>query len=228
VIPAQTGELHVSATIRPRRRGVATPARPALRAIASLLIAFAAAGCASGTDGDGDSAQPPAPAVTPPPVVPPSSAPATAAPPADPATCFHGSYDVVSITAQQGVATAVGMARPAGAGGSLVFDLRPDGTWRLSSDGSRPVAFQVGPYTVDARIAGTLSGTYRRTGTTFEFEQDDANGTVTLSAPAGEQEYDMDVVGPALAPGGAATITCHQNTVDFVSATVTMTLRRRA
>src|SRR5688572_13315574 len=65
------------------------------------------------------------------------------------------------------------------------------------------------------------------TGATFEFEQDDVDGTVTLTAPAGEQEYDMEVVGPALAPGGSATITCQPDRVDFVSTSVTMTLSRR-
>jgi len=196
------------------------------RVVVCLAVAVALSGCTNGTGNDADGAAQPPPAPTQTTAAP--AAPPGTAPPADPATCFLGSYDVVSITAQQGVATSVGMARPAGAGGSLVFDLRPDDTWQLRSDGSRPVAFQVGPYTVDARIAGSLNGTYRRTGTAFEFEQDGADGTVTLSTAAGSTEYDMDAVASALAPGGAATITCRPDTVEFVSATVTMTLRRRA
>lgn len=204
-----------------------------LVAIVTAAVIAGAAGCGSGTGSGVDSggAQPPAAATSSPATGPAPAATATATatpPPLDPVGCVFGSFDVVAITAQQGVATAVGLARPAGAGGSLVFDLRPDNTWRLSSDGSRPVPFQVGPYTVDARIAGSLRGTYRRTGANFQFEQGDADGTVTLSTPAGSNEYDMDEVGPALAPGGAATITCKPDSVEFVSASVTMTLRRRA
>ncbi len=78
---------------------------------------------------------------------------------------------------------------------------------------------------MDARIDGTLSGTYRRSGTTFVFEQQDADGTVTLATPVGSKEYDMDAVGSALAPAGAATITCGPDTVDFTSESVTMTLK---
>jgi hypothetical protein len=208
----------VPATIRSRPRGLGT-------AVLCLVVAAALSGCGNGSDGG---AQAPAPATTAPVTPPPSAGPATSAPPPDPARCFLGSFDVVSITAKDGIATPAGTARPAGAGGSLVFDLRPDETWQLRSDGTRPVAFQVGPYTVDARIAGTLRGTYQRAGTAFAFEQDGADGTVTLSSPAGEREYDMDVVGPALAPSGTASITCQTDTVEFVSASVTMTLRRRA
>ena len=154
---------------------------------------------------------------------PPASPPAAAP---DPATCFVGTFDVVSITSKQGVATPFGTARPAGTGGSLVLELRADNTWRLQGDGSRPVAFQVDQYTVDAQINGTLSGTYRRSGTTFVFKQEHADGTVTLATPVGSKEYDMDAVGSALAPAGAATITCGPDTVNFASESVTMTLKR--
>jgi hypothetical protein len=201
------------------------------RAAAVLLVAglTAVAACAGGTDDGG-------PAAGPPPAAPPATltAATSAAPPPsptaadpDPARCFLGSHDVVSITSREGVATPFGSARPAGNGGSLVLDLRADQAWRLSSDGSRPVTFEVGQYTVDAVIRGELSGTYRRAGTSFAFEQDDADGTVTLTTPVGTKEYDMDTVGPALAPGGAATITCGADAVQFTSESVTMTLRRR-
>ena len=133
----------------------------------------------------------------------------------------------MSITGKQGVNTPLGPARPAGTGGSLVLDLRADNTWRLSGDGARPVTFQVGQYTVDAQIDGTLSGTYRRAGTTFVFERHDASGTVTLVTPVGSKDYDMESVGSALAPAGTATITCGPETVDFTSDSVTMTLKRR-
>jgi len=133
--------------------------------------------------------------------------------------------DVVSITGKQGVTTPLGTARPAGTGGSLILDLRADNTWQLRGDGSRPVTFRVDQYTVDARIDGTLSGTYRRSGTTFVFTQEDADGTVTLATPVGSKEYDMQAVGSALAPAGTATITCKPDTVDFASESVTMTLK---
>jgi hypothetical protein len=145
---------------------------------------------------------------------------------ADPATCFLGTFDVMSITGKQGISTPLGSAKPAGTGGSLTLELRADNTWQLRGDGARPVTFQIEQYTVDARIDGTLSGTYRRSGTTFVFKQDDADGTVTLATPVGSKEYDMESVGSALAPTGTATITCGPETVDFTSESVTMTLKR--
>jgi hypothetical protein len=196
--------------------------------LVTLLVAASVAGC-GGSDASGPpaaaapsatTAGPPSlPAATPTPT-------ATAAP--DPATCFLGSFEVVTIDSRDGVATAFGTVRPAGAGGSLVLDLRPDSTWKLSSDGSRPVTFVVGPYTVDARIDGSLDGSYRRTGAAFLFEPGDAQGTVTLTTPAGSREYDMDEVGPALAPDGTATIACQPGGAAFTSESVTMTLKRRA
>jgi hypothetical protein len=198
---------------------------------AVLLVALVAAVSAC-SNGSPDAAPAPTPPATTAPAAPadvsdaasdPTSRPAAAA---DPATCFLGTFDVVSITGKQGVATPFGTVRPAGTGGSLILDLRADNTWRLRGDGARPVTFQVDQYTVDARIDGTLSGTYRRSGTTFVFKQEDADGTVTLATPVGAKEYDMDAVGSALAPAGAATITCGPGTVDFTSESVTMTLKR--
>jgi hypothetical protein len=150
-----------------------------------------------------------------------------AAPPVDPAQCFIGTYAVVSIVGRQGIETVAGTAKPAGDGGSLVLELRAN-TWTLRGDGSKPVKFEVGPYQVDASINGTLRGSHRRVGNTFVFKQEDAEGTVTLSTPIGSKEYDMEDVGPALAPAGTATLTCGPDTLDFVSESVTMTLRRKA
>jgi hypothetical protein len=198
-------------------------------ALVALLAAALAAGCGGGAEPTGPPAAA-APSGTPSgapagQLSSPAATPTPAAP--DPNTCFLGSFEVVSITSQQGVATSVGTIRAAGGGGSLVLDLRPAGTWRLSSDGSRPVTFEVGPYTVDARIDGTLDGSYRRAGTSFVFEPGDAQGTATLTTPVGSREYDMDEVGPALAPDGTATITCQPDGAEFRSESVTMTLKRR-
>jgi hypothetical protein len=132
---------------------------------------------------------------------------------------------VVSITSVDGAATPFGTARPAGDGGSLILEISPNSTWKLSSDGSRPVTFQVGGYTVDALIKGSERGTYRRSGTSFQFEEESSEGTVTMTTPVGSQEFDMDEVGKALTPRGAATITCGPTSVDFASESVKMTLR---
>lgn len=207
--------------------------RGAVFALVVAGLAAALSACQSGTGGDGTAAPPPAgqggPATsaadTARSVAPPS--PSVNQPPPDPSRCFVGSYTVASITGHQGITTPAGAARPAGGGGSLVFDLRADNTWQLSSDGSRPVVFEVGPYTVDAVINGTLKGSYQRSGSSFLFEQDDATGTVTLSTPIGSRDYDMDTVGPALAPSGTATVTCGADGAEFVSQSVTMTLKRR-
>jgi hypothetical protein len=154
------------------------------------------------------------------------ASPPVAAPPPDAAHCFLGTYAVTSIVGRQGVDSPFGPIKAAGDGGSLMFDLRTDNTWTLSSDGSKPATFQVGPYTVDALINGTLRGTYGRTGSAFLFKKEDASGTVTLSTPVGTQEKDMDDVGSALAPTGAATMTCRADGLDFASDSVTMALRR--
>jgi hypothetical protein len=194
----------------------------------ALLVAACVAGC-GGTDAPGPPAAPaPSAATAGPPSLPAATPTPTATAAPDPATCFVGSFEVLTINSRDGVATSFGTVRPAGAGGSLVLDLRPDNTWKLSSDGSRPVTFVVGPYTVDARIDGTLDGSYRRSGTSFLFEPGDAHGTVTLTTPAGSRDYDMDDVGPALAPDGTATIACQPGGAEFTSESVTMTLRRRA
>src|SRR5262249_43947614 len=100
-------------------------------------------------------------------------------------------------------------------------------TWKLSSDGSRPVKFQVGGYTVDALVNGTERGTYRRSGTSFQFEEGSSDGTVTLTTPVGSREVEMSEARTALAPRGAATLPCRPDNVDFASESVTMTLQRR-
>jgi hypothetical protein len=195
-------------------------------ALAGLVPAVA--GCTvinKGADDESASGNATATAQPAPPAVATSAGPPAGGQPQDPDTCFLGTFAVVSITSVDGAATPFGTARPSGDGGSLMLALSPNNTWKLSSDGSRPVKFQVGAFTADALIKGSERGTYRRSGTSFQFEEDSSEGTVTLTTPVGSQEIDMDEVGQALTPRGAATITCGPDTVDFASESVKMTLR---
>jgi hypothetical protein len=138
--------------------------------------------------------------------------------------CYAGSHAVRSITGRQPVDTPEGAVTPAGSGGSLVLELRAGGRWTLSSDGSAPAVFQVGRYTAEAVITGSLSGGYVSAGATVVFHQDAASGTVLLRTPAGSGEVPISSLGPALAPGGSATITCASGSVRLDSASVTMDL----
>jgi Protein of unknown function (DUF3060) len=138
--------------------------------------------------------------------------------------CFVGAHAVRSITGHQAVDLPQGPARPVGTGGSLTLDLGADGRWTLSSDGSAPAAFQVGSYSATIAIDGSLQGTYAHSGTQFAFSQDGATGTAVVRTPAGASSIPISSVGPALAPGGLATITCGQDAVRLDSASVTMDL----
>src|SRR5689334_10482334 len=102
------------------------------RTVRSLVVAgalFAGAACAAGGGGTPAAARP---------------ASGGAPPAAAAADCWVGAHQVRSITGRQAVDTPLGLARPAGSGGSLRLDLGADGQWTLSSDGSSPVVFDVG------------------------------------------------------------------------------------
>jgi Protein of unknown function (DUF3060) len=144
--------------------------------------------------------------------------------PAVAASCWAGPHAVRSITGHQTVDTPLGPAKPSGTGGSLVLDVGVDGQWSLSSDGATPVAFDVGGLTATVAINGSVRGRYTRAGAQFVFEQRSADGTMVLHTAAGSQQLSISNLGPALAPDGAATLTCQPDRVVMDSASVTMEL----
>jgi DUF3060 family protein len=154
----------------------------------------------------------------------PSGSPASVAGGGPAGPCYAGTHAVRSITGHQPVDTPAGAATPAGSGGSLVLELRTDGRWALTSDGSAPAAFQVGPYAATAGIKGSLSGGYQAAGTQLAFHQDAATGSVVLRSAAGATNFPMSSLGPALVPGGSATIGCAADAIRLESASVAMEL----
>jgi len=212
-----------------RRPGGSTfpvPTRAALLAtLATALLGGCSVGVQDGSGGSATAAPPAAPggAGGPDSSTNPDNAAASGQPAPPSGECFLGRHAVRSIVGRETIDTPAGPAKPSGNGGSLLVDFRPDGRWTLSSDGSKPAAFAVGPYTATATIKGQADGTYARVGEQFAFRQRTASGSVLLASTAGSYRTTMESLAPALAPSGTATVTCGQ-TVRLVSETVELTL----
>jgi hypothetical protein len=167
----------------------------------------------------------------------PASGPSSAAP-ADTATsgsagspapvggagCPVGEYQVVKITGKSG-AQVNGVPVTAKSGGGFTLALTADGKWTLTGNNAT-VTMEAAGLSVDATVNGTAEGDYAKVGANYGFRQGHATGKVTLKKPvAGVSSWPMDQVGPALAPGGQATLTCGQGTLALESESVTMDLK---
>jgi hypothetical protein len=139
-------------------------------------------------------------------------------------TCPVGDYQVETIAGKTG-ADVSGVPVTATSGGGFSLSLTGQGTWKL--DGANAtVTLSAAGLSVDATVNGTAEGTYAKTGANYTFHQERATGKVTLKQKVGgTNSWSMDQVGPALAPGGQATLTCGDGTLELSSESVLMSLK---
>ncbi len=139
--------------------------------------------------------------------------------------CPVGDYEVTSISGKGGTEVS-GIPITVSSAGALKLTLAEDGTWRLSGDGVT-VTMEASGISVDATVEGSAEGVYSKVGSDYAFRQEKATGKVTLKKPiAGTSSLPMSEVGPALAPGGTAKLTCGAGTLAIESESVTLELKR--
>jgi hypothetical protein len=138
--------------------------------------------------------------------------------------CPVGEWMVTTISGKSG-ANVDGVPIVATSGSGLTLSLTEANTWTLAGDNAT-VTLESGDLSVNATVNGTAEGDYAKTGETYTFRQQSASGRVTLDhAVAGVSSWSMDEVGPALAPGGEATLTCGADTLEISSDSVVLALR---
>lgn len=144
--------------------------------------------------------------------------------PADAGGCPVGDWTVTTISGNSG-ASVGGVPIVAKSGGGFTLSMTAANTWALTGDNAT-VTLEAGGLSVDATVNGKAEGDYAKTGETYTFRQQSASGRVTLDqAVAGVSSWSMDEVGPALAPGGQATVTCGNGTLEISSESVVLDLR---
>jgi hypothetical protein len=140
------------------------------------------------------------------------------------AQCPIGDWAVTTISGKPG-ASAGGVPIVATSGSGFTLVLTSANTWTLTGDNAT-VTLEAAGLSVDATVDGTAEGDFAETGETYTFRQQRASGRVTLNeAVAGVSSWSMDEVGPALAPGGEATLTCGDGTLEISSESVVLGLR---
>jgi hypothetical protein len=138
--------------------------------------------------------------------------------------CPVGEWAVATISGKSG-ASVDGVPIVATSGSGFTLVLTEANTWTLAGDNAT-VTLTASGLSVDATVNGTAEGNYVKTGETYTFRQQRASGQVTLDeAVAGVSSWSMDEVGPALAPGGQATLTCGDGTLRLSSESVVLDLR---
>jgi DUF3060 family protein len=143
-------------------------------------------------------------------------------PPAD--GCPVGDWQVATITGKSG-AEVNGVPIVAKSGGGFTLSLTSAGTWTLKGDNAS-VTLEAAGVSVDATVDGTADGDYARVGADYQFRQQSSTGKATLKKPiGGVSSFSMDQVGPALAPGGKATLTCGPGTLQVSSESVVLDLK---
>jgi hypothetical protein len=140
------------------------------------------------------------------------------------AECPVGEYQVTKITGRSGTQVD-GVPVVAKSGGGFTLALTADGKWTLAGNNAT-VTLEAANLSVDATVNGTAEGDYAKIGDKYAFRQQHATGRVTLKkAVGGVSGWPMDQVGPALAPGGQATLTCGTGTLALESESVVLDLK---
>jgi hypothetical protein len=148
----------------------------------------------------------------------------TSSPPASEGQCPVGEWAVTTISGKSG-ANVGGVPIVARSGSGFTLSLTAANTWTLAGDNAT-VTLEGGGRSVGATVNGTAGGDYAKTGETYTFRQQSASGQVTLDQEvAGVSSWSMDEVGPVLAPGGQATLTCGAGTLEISSESVVLALR---
>jgi Protein of unknown function (DUF3060) len=138
--------------------------------------------------------------------------------------CPVGNWEVTTITGKSG-ATVNGVPVVAKSGGGFTLAIGADGKWTLTGTNAS-VTLEAAGLSVAATVNGTAEGDYAKTGSNYTFRQQRATGKVTLKqAVGGVSSWPMDQVGPALAPGGQATLTCGAGTLELSSESVVLALK---
>lgn len=141
--------------------------------------------------------------------------------------CLDGTFLVSRIAGKETVSSAAGDGAIEASGGGLRIAFT-GGDWTMTGDGARPMAGRVGAIDVQITINGSSHGRFVHTGTTYGFEQEGAQGTVTLAGLGRTENLPMSDVGPAIAPSGTATVTCTGDQVTLDSESVTLTMARES
>lgn len=140
-------------------------------------------------------------------------------------TCPVGEYEVTTIGGKGGTEVN-GVPIVAKSGGGLKLSLTEEGAWTLAGDGAS-VTLEAAGISVEATVEGSAEGKYTKVGSDYAFQQEKSTGKVTLKKPvAGVSSLAMDEVGPALVPGGKATLTCGADTLTISSESVNLELKR--
>jgi hypothetical protein len=144
-------------------------------------------------------------------------------PPVSEGQCPVGEWAVTAIDGKSG-ATVGGVPVVAKSGSGFTLTLTAANTWTLAGDNAT-VTLEGGGLSVNATVDGTAEGDYVGAGETYTFRQQRASGRVTLDREvAGVSSWSMDEVGPALVPGGQATLTCGPGTLEIGSESVVLAL----
>lgn len=142
--------------------------------------------------------------------------------------CDRGTFRITKAVAANGL-PALAVTELVASGGSTTLTLSDEG-WELSDDGSVPMTLQatVAGFVVSGTltISGTATGEYLNADATYRFTQDSATGSARAAAGTLSQAIPMRDIGPAIAPFGAATITCTATGLDLTSESGTLTLAR--
>ena len=137
---------------------------------------------------------------------------------ADPQSCVIGAFDITAIETSTLLELDLGDRGIHGTGGSLQLRLRPDGTWRLSDEGSDEMRIVAGPWTGGFSADGWVEGHYQRSGDAWRFIHSRASGTASLRLHMlADTQVPLADMSASIVPDGRASITCDQDGVTLKS-----------
>jgi len=155
--------------------------------------------------------------------------------PDDPAACVRGTFAFVSQEYAGPVNSSYGPITIDGGEGGRQIELRTDGTFTFTDDGSEAIGFTIenpnGPVAGTAELIATADGVYEATADTINIDVTALSGTLNATLETGQQ---LPVALPPDGAGveetfgitGGATFTCDGDRVTAVFPTVTVVLER--
>ena len=148
---------------------------------------------------------------------------------ADLPSCAAGTFDITAIETSTLLELDLDDRGIHGTGGSLQLRLRPDGTWRLSDDGSDEMRIVAGPWRAGFSADGWVEGHYQRSGDAWQFTHSRASGTASLRLHMlADTEVPLADMSASIVPHGRASITCDPDGITLESRpdAISVSLRR--
>jgi hypothetical protein len=152
------------------------------------------------------------------------------------AACLIGSFRLVDQRLARPIVSSLGSIRLTGGIGGRHIELRADGTYHVTDDGSDPVNVSIdtsaGPAESTANITADGNGHYTAGGgSTVEFALDAITGQTSISVVSGGQTINsvqpLDAtLGAFYGLSGTAHYTCSGNQVTLAFPNVTFVLKR--